>query len=422
MTNGVRGLVRVGILAFFAIPGCAGRPGEAEVAFQLAPGDHEPLTEPPMTVERPWQADRMWELESTPADQTLTLRVTLESVDETGQAMAVTVDRSRVGRPMDPQQAGGPVVLTIDQPGASFTFAAALVGDGGKYDDDRGVCRVAFHPGMVRAAQQLDPDPSVASLLRVALAGAEAGALLAYAALDPPPTLAEVTRLTLAGVTPRDIEVLRRGGYSFSFDEMIALHRRGVSVDEALGFREAGFDPSAPELISLHEAQVTPDYAAEMRQLGVATAVDHLLTLKSEGITSREIATFKRAKYDLTLDQHVVLHRSGVKAQDALTLREAGYDFTYEELLKLRKWEVPANYAVDLVDSGFAHLTSDQIVELRLRRITPEMVATLRQQRSTAGHEVLAVPANAKADAPAAAADRPRLSDEDVNSLIEALD
>ena len=408
--------------ALIAQAGCAlfdTRPAnESEITFHLEPDDVRPLSSPALTVERRWSGAEMWDLNAAPPDRPLLLHATLLSAGTNSETHVVQIERGSVAQtPIIAAGPAAPVVLTIDQPGGSFTFAAAPVDNAEMWEMDEGVCRIILAPDFVSSAQQLEARPSTLALLRLALLGADAPALRGYASLEPMPSLTEATRLFAARVDAEDVQDMRAAGYRLNTDDLIMLRQRGVSVESAVTYRQAGYELTGRDLIRLHEARISPDYAAEMSRLDIARSADELLLLDRKGITPQQVATLQQAGYDVPIETVIVLHERGVKAEDALALRETGYDLSVDDLLKLQQWDVPTDFAIALWSDGFRPLTAEQMVELRLRRITPQMVQLVRQQRSVS-HEALATPTPAGTDPEPTR----RLSDADLKALQNALE
>jgi hypothetical protein len=308
----------------------------------------------------------------------------------------------------------GPIVIAVDPPGASITLTGSVID--WPYSREPvvgGIARVSFHRGFIDAARAADPRVSSEMLLRVALMGVTTRDLRQYAELELQPTIPQMIKLVQAEVTPGEVQSYYAAGYGFGVEELIRLKRAEVRVDHAVALDEGGFRFTADELIRLHDADVTPPYAIgmkragfaedvetlvrlreagvepayaqRMRELGVAPKVESLIRLHAHGISPQSVETFQRARYDFDADQLIVLADAGVSSRDTLYLREAGYDFSMDDLVKLAKWRVPASFSLALVSDEFEHLTADQIVDMRLRRVTPEMVRLLRQGRGVAG-------------------------------------
>ena len=71
--------------------------------------------------------------------------------------------------------------------------------------------------------------------------------------------------------------------------------------------------------------------------------------------------------------------RLGVPDDYAVELKKAGYDFNAGQLTRLRFSGVPADYAVALAVPDRKMLTSEQIIDLRMRGVDAETARTLRQ-------------------------------------------
>jgi len=309
-----------------------------------------------------------------------------------------------------PEDDGRPtVVVAIDQPAGSFTFTGnPVTGDknAGPLPLKAGRVRISLHPSLVRAVRSVKPDASLRLALRVALEGLDGARIEQYAGLEAEPTLedmitlhrAAVTpqtvaayeqagyafdvpallRLTAAGVTAGDAVELSTGGFRCSADDLIALHEAGVAAADAVAYREAGFADTAEGVLRLHAAGVPTSYAADLRKLMPKLDADGLIAIHGAGVTARDVRVYQQAEYRPDAKTLLILHAAGVRPDDALALREAGYDFAVADLIRLADWDVPASFAEAVMSPRHRRLSSGEIVDLWLRRITPEQVELLR--------------------------------------------
>lgn len=426
---GIRGalLLAVGLAC---ASGCAmqakGPDGWGAIVIDLKAVDTAPDAEPTHTIERPWIGFGLANPPGIdpgnppPTPSTLHMRLRAGPADEDDPAgeklEMIEVTGADIGRPGTTQGViqEGPIVIALDPPAASFTFTGTRI----DWPDRKeavvgGVVRITFNRGFVAAAKHADDQVTTQTLLRAALMGVSTAELRQYNQLELQPDMEEILRLFSAQVVPATIQAYYEAGYGFGVEELLQLRAAGVDVAHAVGFVEGDFRFDAAQLIALHDAEVTPGYAigmkqagfaedvetlirvkkagvepayaAAMRELGVATGDAELIALHAKGITPESVETFQKAEYDLTAQQLITLHDAGVSAQDALYMREAGYDFSLEDLLKLARWKVPTSYTLSLMSDDFSPMSADQIVDLRLRRVTPEMVRLLRQQRVAEG-------------------------------------
>jgi len=275
-----------------------------------------------------------------------------------------------------------------------------------------GVARITLHDPFIAAAQRLAPKLSVQQLLRLGLRDLSAEQVRGYAELDQQPTYQQVLALADNAVDPTWIAELNHAGYGFTIDELIALKAAGLPTAKAVALREGGLIYDAEQLIALHEADVSAEYALSMKASGYAESSDALIRLREAGVSTDDAAamrqrgvaedtrtlldlhaaavtptiidTFEEAGYALSAANLLVLQEAGVKAADALAFKKAGYDFSLTDLLKLRRWQVPSDYVLALVCDEFTPLTADQVVDLRLRKVSPELVRSLRQPQRDA--------------------------------------
>jgi hypothetical protein len=424
--------------------GCAVRADDADYArvlLTLRPEDNRPVGQA-RTLERAWAGYGTWITSDDPDDETPTRELVVE-VNPPGQSPTAAVSGSDepgapsgelsgvrrytldvhpaiFGRPTAPDAEGdepSPVLVALDQPGASYTLTGSLVPDA-TVPMARGVARITFSRAFVDAAAGLDADAHQRDLLEAALLGLSARDLEAMASLQRPPAMRQAVRLAQAGLGAEQLQSLESAGYELTVDELIELHGQGVAVQDMVALREAGLAYDTSQLLVLHEqavpaayvielsptqltgdldavvqmhqAGVEPASAIRLKQLGVANEAATQVRLHEAGVTPDDVQTLQDAGYWLNDDQLVMLERAAVASPDVQSLRRAGYDLTLAELVTLlgdrpHGWDVPADYAVALQADGYQTLPVQQIVDLWLRRVRPDMVQALREGRPMPG-------------------------------------
>ena len=390
--------------------------GSPEVAVRLEPADDLPRQNHPEVLERRWASPRLAVPEGAregvgvPFVVRLLPPRDLGGVVGEGEVFELRVPPGSLGRPASVE--GGdedsPVLAVLERPGATFTF----VGDRyperpGEVSRERGTARISLRPPFVAAARQVEAGPTVEGLIRVALAGVTVEGLGGYRKLELSPDLMEVASLAYAGVEPEDIQTYYEAGHAFSTVELtqlarvgvkpedaraysraglrypaadlIRLHKAGVEPTYAIGMRDAGFAQDTRQIILLHSEGVEPDYARRMRELGVADNDAALVRLHDAGIEPDRVAEYQQAGFNASISELISLKTGGVSGTDAVAYKNAGYPFTQEDLLLLARWNVPRNFVLSLMQPPYRPLAAHQIVDLHLRRVTPEMVQALRQ-------------------------------------------
>ncbi len=416
----------VGLLMIVLLGGCAALRANdpkdwAVIVVDLKPVDETPRMDQAATLERAWLgfglAPRSAKEPAPTGPTTVQVRLRTGPTDaEDPQASGLEtfeIQNVDIGRPRTAtgDEVDGPVVVTLDSPAASLTLTGGLIEwPYGREKVVGGVSRVTFNREFLAAAREAEPTASTITLLRAALLGLSASEMLLYHRLELQPDLDEVIELVQAGVSAGVIESYYAAGYGLSSAELIRLRVANVDVDDAVAFRRDGFELNADELILLREQDVSPTYARGMKRAGFAEDVSMLVRLRNAGVDTayanemrrlnvvpnetsllklhrariapETVETYQRARYRPTAEQLITLQEAGVKADDALALRDGGYNFTQEELIKFARWRVPAPYILSLMSPDYEPLNADQIVDMRLRTVTPEMVRLLRQPRS----------------------------------------
>lgn len=418
-----RWLIAAAITMLFtaALGGCATTASEdfAVVLIELHETDHLPAPDLQQAVERRWVSTQLWPLDGPPPAGSRELLVQLTTPTHTGEKQSesytLDIDPAHIGSPRTTQaQLDGPLVVAVDRPGASLAFAGGVVGKGDSSQPVYGgITRVSFSRDFLSAARQVDKNPTVVELMRAALLGLNADALRQYNALELSPSLAQVVELTRHEIPPADIAALYDAGYTFTVPELVRLDNAGARVQDAVAMREGGLNYDVNELIRLHNARVDAPYALGMKEAGFAQSVEQLARLRrvgveplyaqrmkqmrvvtndrqliqlhQAGVAPETVATYQQAKYEPTVTELLLLKQRGVNADDALAFRKTGYNFTLEELMRLARWRVPRDFVVALMSDEFEPLSTDAIVDLHLRRVTPDMIRSLRKARSGAG-------------------------------------
>jgi len=116
-------------------------------------------------------------------------------------------------------------------------------------------------------------------------------------------------------VTPEYIAQLKRDGLEVKgIQDAIQYRIFDVTPEFVTKMKSAGFgDLSHQQLMALRTQDVTPEYAASIRQQFPGATVDDIVKTKIFNINARFIADAKRHGFaDLTLDKLVKLRISGI--------------------------------------------------------------------------------------------------------------
>lgn len=398
-----------------------------EVGLRLEPADDLPRQNHPEVVERRWQSTGLavptatkskagagGEVIGGAATVPFAVRLLpprdLGGVVGDGEAFTLRIPIGSLGRPESVAGADedSPVLLVLDRPGATFTFVGDRLPDRpGVVSRERGTARVTLRPPFVAAARRIEAGPTVEGLLRVAVVGVTVDELAQYRTLELSPNLTDIASLAYAGVAPEDIQVYYEAGYAFSTVELTQLSRVGVKPADAaaysraglrypaadlirlqnsgvdptyaIGMRDAGFAQDTRQITLLHNEGVEPTYAKRMRDLGVADNDAALIRLHDAGIEPERVAAYQQAGFKPSINELITLKGGGVSGSDAVAFKQAGYAFSQEDLLLLARWNVPREFVLSLKQPPYRALDAQRIVDLHLRRVTPEMVEVLRQ-------------------------------------------
>ena len=416
----------VGALSLLALmPGCRGGAplaGDATspgtLVLQLSPADIEPAMTLPRTFDVPWAGAHLIGLEATKAKR-IQARLSSPQRDVTGERVSAPFAEGWLQAPAGALRQDTPVgeqprVIRFRRPSVDVALVEAYDARRRKaaaVDEDaarlrRGMARVTLDRGFVDAALRVESPARRGDILWLALQGLDRPALENFAGLRTDLDLDDLHALNAAGVTARKLAELERLGTVFRPDELRELLASGVTIDDAIAFREAGFPGEVAAMTKLKAAGVGRESAVALDRAGLGGNVDRAAALTEAGIPPRYIDLVSRLGYSRGTDvrrlyearveplmirrlQRAGLDRApvdtlidargaGVTGEDALAMAEAGYDVSLPELIALKQAGIDRAFIEAVADDQFKPLPADQLIELKRRGLTAEMIRELR--------------------------------------------
>ena len=118
--------------------------------------------------------------------------------------------------------------------------------------------------------------------------------------------------------------------------------------------KAAGYDVDLDKYVAMKIQDITPEYAAAMGQLGFGKlSADDLIACKVQGVTPEFISGLKQG---------------GIEVK------------TIHDAISYRIFEVSPEFVTKMKEAGFANLTSQQLLAMRVQGVTPEYARTIVQQ------------------------------------------
>ena len=124
-------------------------------------------------------------------------------------------------------------------------------------------------------------------------------------------------------------------------------------------------------MIALKVQDVTPEYAAQLNSQGIeATSLGDLITYRIFNVTPEFVTEMKAAGFDaIPAKKLVALRVQGVTPEFAKNVRAQFPDATLDELIQMRIFNIDANFIASAQRHGFAPLTIQKLVKLRISGI-----------------------------------------------------
>ena len=179
------------------------------------------------------------------------------------------------------------------------------------------------------------------------------------------------------------IDQMKAAGYDVDLDKYVAMKVQGITPAYAEAMAKAGIGkPTADNLIALKVQDITPDYISRMRAAGYDTDLDKYIAMKIQGVTTEYADAMAKAGFGKpSVDDLIAMKIQGVTPDYASKLRADGIDVSsFHDLITYRIFNVSPEFVAGMKSAGFNSIPPKKLVELRVQGVTPEMAKTIKQQ------------------------------------------
>lgn len=197
------------------------------------------------------------------------------------------------------------------------------------------------------------------------------------------PNLDQLIALKVQDVSPEYMSRMKAAGYTGDLNKFIAMKVQDVTPEYAEQMAKVGFGkPSVDDLIALKVQGVTPDYAAKLHADGIEASSFHdLISYRIFNVTPEFVAGMKDAGYgNLSAKQAVKLRVQGVTPEYAKGVKSQFPEATVDDLEQMRIFNINADFIASAKRHGFAPLTIQKLVKLRISGILDDDTAKENNQ------------------------------------------
>ncbi len=168
------------------------------------------------------------------------------------------------------------------------------------------------------------------------------------------------------------IDSMKAAGYDVDLDKYIAMKIQDVTPEYARAMSQLGFGKlSADDLIACKIQDVTPEYIAELKKNGLEVKDVHdAISYRIFAVTPEFVAGMKAAGFNgLTSKQLLAMRVQGVTPEYAQSIVKQFPGATADDLVKTRIFNINAEFIASAKRHGFADLTLEKLVKLRISGI-----------------------------------------------------
>ena len=179
------------------------------------------------------------------------------------------------------------------------------------------------------------------------------------------------------------IDQMKAAGYDVDLDKYVAMKVQGITPAYAEAMAKAGIGkPTADNLIAMKVQDITPDYISRMRAAGYDTDLDKYIAMKIQGVTTEYADAMAKTGFGKpSVDDLIAMKIQGVTPDYASKLRADGIDVSsFHDLITYRIFNVSPEFVAGMKSAGFNSIPPKKLVELRVQGVTPEMAKTIKQQ------------------------------------------
>jgi len=168
------------------------------------------------------------------------------------------------------------------------------------------------------------------------------------------------------------IDRMKAAGYDVDLDKFVAMKIQDVTPEYARAMSQLGFGKlSADDLITCRVQNVTPEYITSLKQSGLEVqSVHDAISYRIFEVTPEFVAGMKAAGFTgISSKQLLAMRVQGVTPEYAQSAVKQFPGVTAEDLVKTRIFNINAAFIASAKRHGFADLTLDKLIKLRISGI-----------------------------------------------------
>lgn len=193
----------------------------------------------------------------------------------------------------------------------------------------------------------------------------------------------QLISMKVQGITAEYLSQMRAAGYNVDASKYIAMKVQDITPAYAEEMAKAtGGQLSADHLIAMKVQDVTPEYMSQMRADGYDASTDKYIAMKVQGITPDYANAMAKLGYGKpTVDELIALKVQDVTPEWAEQLHANGIEASsFRDLISYRIFEVSPDFIAGMKAAGFSGIPPKKLVELRVQGITPDYAKSVRSQ------------------------------------------
>lgn len=197
------------------------------------------------------------------------------------------------------------------------------------------------------------------------------------------PSADDLIALKVQDVTPDYIARMRAAGYSGDMHKIIAMKVQDITPEYADGMAKAtGERPNVDQLIALKVQDVTPEYMSRMHAAGYDGNLNKIIAMKVQDVTPEYADAMAKVGFGKpSLDDLIALKVQGVTPDYAAKLHADGIEASsFHDLISYRIFNVTPEFVAGMKDAGFGSIPTKKLLALRVQGVTPEFAKTTKEQ------------------------------------------
>lgn len=193
----------------------------------------------------------------------------------------------------------------------------------------------------------------------------------------------QLIAMKVQDITPEYLSQMRAAGYSVDANKYIAMKIQDITPAYAAEMAKAvGSQLSADRLIAMKVQEITPEYMAQMHAAGFDATPDRYIAMKVQDITPDYANAMAKLGFGKpTVDQLIAMKVQGVTPEWAEKLHANGIEASsFQDLISYRIFEVSPEFIAGMKAAGFDAIPPKKLVELRVQGVTPDFAKSVRAE------------------------------------------